>query len=138
MAIKPTHAGITVSDMDKAVQWYEKNLGFTLASRKKYDFMGGMEIAFLGSGEFYIELFCPPNPKEAPEGIYSDNSVIGTKHIAFETDDLAAMLKAFEKNNVRILFEAEMEGDWVCFIEDCCKTPIELIERGAGKAKGGR
>ena len=134
MNIKATHVGISVGNMDEAIKWWQDLFGFELISRDTYDFLDNMEITFIRKGDFDIELFCSPKSR-ALDALYdSDNTVIGTKHVAFEIDDMDAALERIAALNVHVNFTTEMEGDCVCFIADPWGTPVELIARGAAKA----
>lgn len=133
MKIKPTHTGISVGDMDEAIAWWHDLLGFELVSRDTYDFMDNMEIAFVRLGDFEIELFCSPKARQLDQAYDSDNTVIGTKHAAFEVDSMDEMMARIEALRVHINFTTEMEGDRVCFVADPWGTPVELIERGGAK-----
>ncbi len=130
MQIKPTHVGIAVGNTDEAIAWWHDLFGFELVSRSTYDFMDNMEITFLRLGSFEIELFCAPAAKRLERDYDADNTVIGTKHIAFEVDDMDAALARIHALGVHINFTTEMEGDRVCFVADPWGTPVELIERG--------
>lgn len=130
MNIKPTHVGISVGNMDTAIAWWHDLFGFTLISRDTYDFMDNMEIAFVRLGDFEIELFCAPTAHSLDALYDSDNTVIGTKHVAFEVDSMDETLARVEELGVHINFTTEMEGDRVLFIADPWGTPVELIERG--------
>jgi methylmalonyl-CoA/ethylmalonyl-CoA epimerase len=133
MKLGVTHVGISVGNMDEAIRWWGDLLGFQLVSRDTYDFMDNMEIAFLRLDEFEIELFCSPKARRLDADYDADNTVIGTKHVAFEVDDMDEMLARIEALNVHINFQTVMEGDRVCFVADPWGTPVELISSGAAK-----
>ncbi len=134
MNLKATHVGIAVGNMDEAIAWWHDLLGFEFVSRDTYAFMDNMEIAFIRRDGFEIELFCAPSTHALDAFYDADNTVIGTKHIAFEIDDMDAALARIAELNVHINFTTEMEGDRVCFVADPWGTPVELIQRGAAKA----
>lgn len=133
MNIKPTHVGISVGNMDTAIAWWRDLFGFEFISRDTYDFMDNMEIAFLRLGDFEIELFCSPKARALDAPYDSDNTVIGTKHVAFAVDSMDEAMARIAKLGVHVNFTTEMEGDRVCFVADPWGTPVELIERGKHK-----
>jgi len=95
--IQPHHCGLSVPDLEASIKWYQDVLGFTLAKRMKMGEAG--EIAFLKSGDFYIELFeitgsKPPADFQNPTG--QELGIQGTKHLALQVKDInnfAAHLK---------------------------------------------
>ena len=103
MALKPLHVGISVSDMEAALEWYKKNLDFELV---KDDYVPplGARICFIQSGDFQLELFKYDAPKPIPEDRLTPNSdlqTVGTKHVAFEVPDMKALKEKFLANGVR-------------------------------------
>jgi methylmalonyl-CoA/ethylmalonyl-CoA epimerase len=133
MTFKPTHVGISVGNMDTAIAWWRDLFGFEFISRDTYDFMDNMEIAFMRLSDFEIELFCSPKAR-ALDALYdSDNTVIGTKHVAFEVDSMDEAMARVNALGVHVNFTTEMEGDRVCFVADPWGTPVEIIERGKNK-----
>ena len=83
------------------------------------------------NGDFQIELFEYENPKQLPPDRLTPNSdlqTVGTKHIAFATDNMAALKEKFAENGVDIAHEVIMEGNNVMFIRDCNGVLIEFIQ----------
>ena len=58
----------------------------------------------------------------------SDLQTVGTKHIAFATEDMAALKAKFVENGVDIAHEVNMQGNSVMFIRDCNGVLIEFIQ----------
>lgn len=124
------HAGISVGDMDAALEWYETNLNFKLV-QDDYIAPLGARICFIQYKDFQIELFRYDDPHPLPEERKFPNSdlkTIGTKHIAFEVDNMEEMKAQLLKNNVDIAHEVVMEGNQVMFIRDNSGVLIELIQ----------
>jgi len=131
--IRPLHVGISVENIDEATEWYRKNLNFEKTSDDYYDFLQA-RIVFVKNGDFEIELFEYKEPKELPMDRRLPNSdlqTVGTKHIAFCTDNIAALLKKFKENGVDIVMERVMEGNSMCFVRDNSGVLIEFIEKKA-------
>ncbi len=130
MALKPLHVGISVSDMEAALEWYKKNLDFELV---KDDYVPplGARICFIQSGDFQLELFKYDAPKPIPEDRLTPNSdlqTVGTKHVAFEVADMKALKEKFLANGVDIAHEVMMEGNYVMFVRDNSGVIIEFIQ----------
>lgn len=131
MHLKVLHAGISVYNMDESLAWYEKNLGFKLVSDNGFVPPLKARICFIQNGDFQIELFEYENPKQLPPDRLTPNSdlqTVGTKHIAFATDNMAALKEKFAENGVDIAHEVIMEGNNVMFIRDCNGVLIEFIQ----------
>lgn len=124
------HTGISVYNMDESVEWYEKNLDF---KKIKDDYVPPLKarIVFLSNGEYELELFQYDQPKPLPKDRLMPNDdlqTVGTKHVAFEVDDMAGMKEKFLANGVEIAHEVHMEGNNVMFIHDNSGVLIELIQ----------
>ncbi len=131
MNLTPLHVGISVKDMDEALDWYQKNLGFQLVKDDGFLPPLGARVCFLQHGSFQIELFEYQAPKPLPPDRFHPNldlQTIGTKHIAFGVPDLAALKETLCANGVEIAHEITMGQDHILFIRDCCGTLIELIQ----------
>ena len=130
---KVLHTGISVNDMEESVAWYEKNLGFKAIS-DEYAPPLGARIVFIRRDDldYEIELFRYDAPKPIPEDRLMPNSdlqTVGTKHVAFLVDDMAALKKDFVANGVDIAHEVHMGTDSVMFIRDCNGVLIEFIQK---------
>ena len=130
MIYKALHVGISVKNMEEALDWYQKNLDFELV---KDDYVPplGARICFIRNGDFEIELFQYDEPKPIPEDRLMPNSdlqTIGTKHVAFEVPDMKALKEKFLANGVDIAHEVMMEGNNVMFVRDCSGVLIEFIQ----------
>lgn len=131
MIYKALHVGISVNNMEKALDWYKKNLDFELVKDDGYVPPLGAHICFIRNGGFEIELFQYDDPKPIPEDRLMPNSdlqTVGTKHVAFAVPDMKAMKEKLAANGVDIAHEVTMGTDSVMFIRDCSGVLIELIQ----------
>lgn len=127
---KALHTGISVLDMDAALKWYQENLDFDLVDDSYVPTLNA-RICFIRNGNYQIELFKYDDPKPLPEERKTPNSdlqTVGTKHVAFEVDNMADMKERLLKNHVDIAHEVMMEGNNVMFIRDNSGVLIELIQ----------
>lgn len=133
MSIKNVlHAGISVYNMEKSLNWYRENLGFELVKDDGFVPPLHARICFIEKDGFQIELFEYEAPRPLPEERKTPNSdlqTVGTKHIAFATDDMAGLKERFVAGGVDIAHEVCMEGNSVMFIRDCNGVLIEFIEQ---------
>ena len=130
---KVLHTGISVQDMEESVKWYEENLGFKTIS-DEYAPPLGARIVFMRRDDldYELELFRYDDPKPIPEDRLTPNSdlqTIGTKHVAFEVDDMEALKEGFVANNVDIAHEVHMGTDAVMFVRDCNGALLEFIQK---------
>jgi len=129
---KPLHIGISVSNIEDAVAWFEDILGFTLREKSEFTPMG-FRVAFLDNGGgFEVELFENLETKPPSEDRFhpdSDSKTQGTKHIAFEVDDLDKELSYFKTKGIEpVMGPAECFGLYVAFIHGPDKVLLEFIE----------
>lgn len=128
---KPLHVGISVKNMEESIQWYSKNLGFK-AGETVYVPPLKSKICFMEKEDFALELFEYDKPIDIPQERLTPNSdlqTIGTKHVAFLTDNMKKLKERFVDNGVDIAHEVEMEGQAVMFIRDNNGVLIEFIEK---------
>lgn len=125
------HAGISVYNMEESIAWYQKNLGFEVVKEDGFVAPLKAKIVFMEKDGFQLELFEYEEPKKIPEDRLTPNSdlqTVGTKHIAFATDDMVALKAGFVENGVDIAHEVSMGGQAVMFVRDCNRVLIEFIQ----------
>ena len=130
--VKVLHVGISVSDMERSLKWYKEVLGFNELLKDDYVPPLGARICFIrGCGGFEIELFQYDQPKAIPSDRLVPNTdlqTIGTKHAAFETDDMPALKAHFVACGVDIAHEVTMDGEAVMFVRDPDGVLLEFIQ----------
>lgn len=126
------HVGISVADLEATVGWYREKLGFeTLYRFELPDF--GMKVAFLGLGDFRVEVFeiegASPLPDHAREAL-TDLGVHGVKHVALAVDDLDGAMAELEDRGVEFATEVmevtDSGGERYAFFRDNNGFLIEL------------
>lgn len=131
--VKVLHVGISVSDMERSLKWYKDVLGFDQLLKDDYVPPLGARICFIrGCGGFELELFQYDAPKAIPADRLTPNTdlqTIGTKHAAFETDDMAALKAHFVACGVDIAHEVTMDGESVMFVRDPDGCLLEFIQK---------
>ncbi|OGO24957.1 MAG: hypothetical protein A2144_08830 [Chloroflexi bacterium RBG_16_50_9] len=131
----PHHCGIFVPDIESSIAWYRDILGFTLSHRSTLT-RGEIprKVAFMKHGDFYIELFDYADAAPFSDDVY--HKTCGTKHIAFDVQDLPQIVYTLKSRGVEIVFHNQPETEprlenrprGVAFIRDNAGTLIELIE----------
>ncbi len=129
---KVLHVGISVSDMERSLKWYKEVMGFEEVLKDDYVPPLGARIVFIrGWGGFEIELFQYDQPKAIPDDRRTPNTdlqTIGTKHAAFEVDDMPALKAHFVACGVDIAHEVTMNGEAVMFVRDPDGVLLEFIQ----------
>jgi catechol 2,3-dioxygenase-like lactoylglutathione lyase family enzyme len=124
-----------VSDLDAAVDWYQRVLGFSCQAR--IDLAEG-EVAVLSGAGVQLELLTPSRMDEAPvrlDALFAPPPrhllAIGNKFLVFEVDDLARASAELAELSVEILWrEKELAPGWVATaIRDCDGNLINIFQR---------
>jgi lactoylglutathione lyase len=90
-AVRAHHVGLTVTDLDRAREWYERALGLQL--QLAFELPGGARGAMLRSPDgARVELFEVPGSIDGLAGADPPSAMRtrGFGHVAFELDDLDA------------------------------------------------
>ena len=128
----PYHCGLSVGDLDEAIAWFERVLGFELDRREDFLADQGIHIAFVRNGDFFLELFPHDESQPAPpeRGIPNEDiRTRGTKHMCFLISDMEALLSHFRAHDVRVVLGPfEAPGSVACFIHGPDEILIEVIQ----------
>lgn len=127
------HVGMTVKNMETAIDFYCGLLGLQLKLRRT---TAGGELAFLDAGGGMLEIAAPAHEV----GTFRDvpHSEAGFRHITLAYDDVDAMVERLEEAGVPIVegpraaFNSEMIKR-VVFARDPDGILVELVERADGR-----
>ena len=127
------HVGMTVSDMNRTLDFYCGLLGLRLALRRT---TAGGEMAFLDAGGGMLEIAAPAHPV----GRFRDvpHTEAGMRHLTLAYDDVRGMIETLEAAGVEIVehprraYNTEMVSR-VAFVRDPDGILVELIERAPGR-----
>jgi len=123
------HVGVTVTDIDKAIDWYKTNLGFEVTRRfDKPDLK--LQGATMTLGDDYLELLQPYTPepkKESPGSLVSSLHKIGVNHLALNVDNISIAYSRLKANNVE--FVGELTEGRYFFCRDPNGVLIEVRQR---------
>lgn len=94
------HVAVTLKEFDKTIDWYVKNLGFSVKIKTENK-ERGTRMAFLeADGQAMLEFFGFIDPKRAVEGPTLKAEETGVKHISFYVDDLDGMCQRLKSAGV--------------------------------------
>ena len=135
MAIKTlrtNHFAVSVSDLERSIEWYEKALGFELLCRNRIDHIN-TPVAHLDAPDsgFVLELYSPPNAKPVPEERKTpdeDMRTNGNKHFSLTIKDHEDTLRELKEMGIPVVFTAPCWGTFGIFINDPDGNIIELFE----------
>ena len=99
VTVLPHHFGMSVGDLDAAIDWFDKVLGFELDRKEDFLAKFGVHIAFIKSGDFSIELFQhdEAQPASSERSVPNEDiRTLGNKHMCFQTADLDGVLDALK------------------------------------------
>lgn len=128
--IRPHHLGVSVPDLEAAIDWYGRMLGFELESRVYIDLIPA-DVAFIHRDGFRVELFQLEGAAPLPEDRREPNRDLlthGNKHICLGVQNTEAMVAQLREKGADIVFEKTIQGTPMAFIRDCADNLIELIE----------
>jgi catechol 2,3-dioxygenase-like lactoylglutathione lyase family enzyme len=139
------HIGITVADLDVAIDFYRDVLGLEIVSEPSPLFdapdLGpavgvpgaALRQVCLATGPAVVELLeyrSPPSPVDAPLA----QNALGAQHVAFRVDDIEATKGELESKGVTFLSDVNVVDDgvlagwrWVYFT-DPDGNALELVE----------
>jgi methylmalonyl-CoA/ethylmalonyl-CoA epimerase len=103
---KPLHLGVSVTNLETSIEWYSKNLGFTLT--KQVDLAENLRIAILEYEGFGVELIeLKDSRKNALAGkeILTQHSTQGIVHFAFEVANVDATATVLRESGVAFACE---------------------------------
>lgn len=127
------HAALSVGDMQRSIDFYNRHFGFEVDSRAVGD-DGKLEIVHLRRDDNYIELFCHAEARPLPESaktLDGDLRQVGTKHFAFHTDDAYGLHERLENDGVEVLMDVQTNNPtyYYFFFRDPDDILVEIISR---------
>ncbi|HKJ32581.1 MAG TPA: methylmalonyl-CoA epimerase [Balneolales bacterium] len=102
------HIGIAVSDLEKAIETYEKILNTRCFKRERVK-SEKVETAFFQTGESKVELL-GATESDSVIAKYVEKKGQGLHHVAFEVEDIHSELKRLKNEGFNLLNEQPKEG----------------------------
>lgn len=120
------HVAIICSNYEVSKDFYVNKLGFKVLAEVFRAERNSYKLDLAVNGLYQIELFSFPNPPARP----SRPEALGLRHLAFEVDDIEAVvkdlsLKSIETEQVRV---DEFTGKKFTFFTDPDGLPLEIYE----------
>jgi methylmalonyl-CoA/ethylmalonyl-CoA epimerase len=138
--LKPHHVGISVGDLEASIAWYSDMLGFSLEEVGAIP-EGRGRVAILRAADFRVELFEVPGAAPLPEERRDpqlDLCTHGTKHIAFEVEDIVSLVADLRRRGADIVWETVHAGYAVVFVRDNTGNLVELMQPSGGRGANER
>ncbi len=101
------HIGFSVANLDKMVEWYEKNLHFKVTKYLDHP-QYGYRIVFLENKDFSVE-FIEQKDSKKHDSAFKDpaeqTKIQGIIHFAFKVDDVDKTAQELRKRGVQFAWE---------------------------------
>lgn len=129
------HGGVSVPDLDAAIEWYREMLGFEV--ERRFSIPGAKaKVAMIRRDDLRFELFEVLDAKPLPEDRrYPDRDLQthGNKHVAFRVGDAEAFLEHMTDKGADVAMVVREEFGTGFFIRDCAGNLVEFVEESAGQ-----
>jgi len=121
------HTAILCSNYQKSKSFYTNILGLEIIQETYRQERQSYKLDLSLKGEYVIELFSFPDPPQR----LSRPEATGLRHIAFEVDDIDAVVGKIEESNIisEPIRTDEITGKRFTFIFDPDNLPVELYEK---------
>lgn len=125
------HGGVSVPNLDEAIDWWRDVLGFQCDTRFAIPTVP-CKAAMLSNGNLNIELFEAPGGKPPPyDRSYPDRDILtyGNKHVSFAVADVPAMAEELKRRGADIVWVKQFDdGRSNIFLRDNAGNLIEFIQ----------
>jgi methylmalonyl-CoA/ethylmalonyl-CoA epimerase len=125
------HVAIAVTDLDRAIGWYQEMFGATVTHRERVE-RDAVEEALLEVAGSYIQLLTPTGPGSTVAR-YLERHGEGIHHVGYRVADVAAALETLKAKGTRVIDERPRPGSrgtTVAFVHPKAAfgTLIELVQ----------
>ena len=139
MAIRRfSHLGLCVADLDRALAFYTKAIGFAEVARLSFSDAttrtllalpeAELEAVYLRRDGFTLELLHFPSPGTEPQDAPRPMNRTGLTHLSFQVTDLELSLSAVRAAGGRVLDESHIDvNGGAIMVLDPDGTRIELV-----------
>lgn len=134
------HAGVSVPNLDDAIAWYERVLGFELERRVSIATIPA-EVAVMRNGNMRMEIFQPLEgraPAENRSVPDEDIRTWGNKHVSFAVEDVFALGDELKKRGADMVWVKKLPFGANAFLRDNAGNLIEFVQRERPTTQCGR
>lgn len=124
------HGGVSVPDLEAALDWYRRVLGFQLEYRRPLPSVP-CEMAMIRNGSLRMELFEVPGATPAAEDRSTpdeDLRTFGNKHVCFAIADVASFAEELRAREADIVWVKVPPKGSNIFIRDHAGNLIEFVQ----------
>jgi methylmalonyl-CoA/ethylmalonyl-CoA epimerase len=125
------HGGVSVPDLEQAIAWWERMLGFRLLYRSTIPSVP-CAMAMVANGNLHIELFevpgaaPPPYDRSYPD---ADLKTYGNKHVSFAVRDVDSFAEELRRRDADIVWVKHFpNGKANIFMRDLFGNLIEFVQ----------
>lgn len=125
------HSGVSVPNLEQAIEWYRDMLGFQVEERFRIP-NANADVAMICRDSLRFELFEVADAKPLPDERRipdQDLRTHGNKHVAFRVDDAKAFLELLREKGADVAMVVREEYGTGFFIRDCAGNLIEFVDR---------
>lgn len=129
------HIGVAVEDLDAAIETYANGLAMPVVHREIVEEQG-VEAILLDVGEGHVELLAPLGP-DTPVGKYLAKKGPGLHHVAYQVEDIEAVLASLKASGMRLIDENPrigIRGSKVAFVHPAATGGVltEIVQPAEG------
>ncbi len=129
------HIGVAVTDLDAAIELYEKSFGMELVHRETVEEQG-VDAVLLDVGDGHVELLAPLGPDTAV-GKFLAKKGPGLHHVAYAVTDIDATLESLKAAGVSLIDSSPrtgIRGSRVAFLHPRSTGAVltEIVEPAEG------
>jgi methylmalonyl-CoA/ethylmalonyl-CoA epimerase len=124
------HGGVSVPDLDSAIEWWRSVLGFEVEARFPIPAIPA-DVAMLVNGPLHIELFQVPGAKPLPEERRQPDTDVhthGNKHVSFAVENVREFAEELQRRGADIVWVKEMKHGSNIFIRDNAGNLVEFVQ----------
>jgi catechol 2,3-dioxygenase-like lactoylglutathione lyase family enzyme len=124
------HVGISVSDIERAMDWYRDNFGFTLVKQFEKPQLQ-IKGAVMVQGDCTLEILQPDKGEKAAtshDSLTGELGRIGANHLAITVDNIKALYEKIQAGNNHLV--TDLWDQRLFFCKDPDGTLIEVKQEG--------
>lgn len=127
------HINLTVSDLDRSIDFYTHLLGFTV--RWRGETSDGKPAAHVGDDRCYLALFQARDPRNTLTPVAPKSyDLVGLNHFGFVVEDLEAAKQRLARFGITVTSEQSYDPGRHVYFLDPDGIEVELVQYAEGEA----